>query len=747
MAIQVQIREDVLAGACIEFAQAQLFATCALDLSPLLYIDHLDTVAGSAVFTGTQGAITLTLQVAVFVVNGADLAAHVNGVPAGALTPVGDVGVSLSFGIVGTALQIVSITSAPAGLTPPSLQAAAKAVIDTALAPLVGVTIFETAPVVSALSSLVPASPDLARGDGVIAIRFGASGPATSRLAPGQDWGAVLDANEATGLLTDRIPDGLPVNVTWLPNGGKPGIGAEVEIDVNALGIDIASITATANATVSFVAPSSLKVDAFWDIDLSGILSPLEAIARKYVRKYLRELVSEDVPGATNEGAQGFSYTIALPALPTFLKVRPVWGSISSDADGMTIGGPVIAAFRGEREILSATPAPFGRPTWWGHCRQRAQSGDGSPPSHVDAANLTVGGGVSLSYAGALCGRTIQPPNQWLDGFINATIDGVGFSLPTGIAELVASDVQIIVRTARGVRMFDLGKPVITRDASGEIEVQINWYDDCLYLSGVWLKLATGQAVTKTDFVPVPLENPNWMAVLGAGNGVNSHLITITGLEPGEIVTFLGLGLALDVSAGRDGVAVLPAIVGAADAMHEARVQRLSHQPFHGRITIKTVEFTRLATVCAATSATVRDIGGVARVAWRDGDVVRVADYRPNREGAFTPVHGHQATELNPQPLPPGPPESAHLAEAAGLHHRVAAFSLAGFDENKVAVVAVGDGEAVVVVREEGHPRVAGRYSGPLVGMTIDGDFAISKSGGLVHLFDVSRPEATVLEA
>jgi len=742
----VQIRESVLGSACIESVQSLLFAACAPAVSPLLYVDHLDTVAGSVSFSGAEGSIAISLDIAVYVVSESDIEAHPNAMPKGALAPLGRLGVSLTLAMVGTALQIVSAASDPSTLTPAALQSTVKAILDAALSTLAGTTIIDAAPVASALSALVPVNPDLRRGDGVIAIRFGGSGPAVSRLAAGQDWGATLDASDATGLLTQRLPAGLPVNVRWLPNGATPGIGADVGVDISALGIDVASINATANGAISLAAPSSLDMSVTWDLDLSGLIGPFEPLARRMAREYLRNLVRNHVPGAAPAGAQGFSYAIALPTLPMFLRVRPVWGGISSDKNGMTIGGPVIAAFKGQREILSATPTRFGKPTWWGHCRERARSGDGSPPSHVDPASLKVVGGASFSDAGAFCGATIEPPNQWLAPFLTASVDGIGFRLPLDVAELIASDVRIVARTARGVRFFNLGKPVIVRDEEGVIEAQINWFDDCLYLTGAWLKLATGQALTVGDFTPVPLEHPDWMAELGAEIGLNSHLITISGLEPGEIVSFRGAGLALDVSAGREGVAILPAMIGAGSAMRDAYVQRLSRRPFSGRIAVHTVEFTWLASIGEAEAASVRDIHGAARVAWRNGGADHVAEHRPGRDGAFAPIHGHEETSLNPQPLPPGPPESARLAEAAGLGRGVSAYSLAGVDERRVAVAAVGGGEAVLLVHEEGHARVAGRYAGPLVGMAIDGNFALSKSGGNVHLFRVRRPETTIVQ-
>ena len=59
-------------------------------------------------------------------------------------------------------------------------------------------------------------APDLSRGQGVVAMRFGTIGPVISQLATAQAWGTFLDATEATDLLARRLPDEF--DVKWQPN-------------------------------------------------------------------------------------------------------------------------------------------------------------------------------------------------------------------------------------------------------------------------------------------------------------------------------------------------------------------------------------------------------------------------------------------------------------------------------------------------------------------------------------------------
>src|SRR5215467_7833082 len=90
MAVELQIRESVLAQAFTEYVQTQLFIMCVPVSLPSLYVDHLDTVPGSLIFTDVPGGINISLKVAIHVVSGADVGAHPNGDPAGATQVFGE---------------------------------------------------------------------------------------------------------------------------------------------------------------------------------------------------------------------------------------------------------------------------------------------------------------------------------------------------------------------------------------------------------------------------------------------------------------------------------------------------------------------------------------------------------------------------------------------------------------------------------------------------------------------------------
>jgi hypothetical protein len=736
MAIEIQIREAVLAQAITEDVQRRVFTMCAPPVAPGINVDHLDTVPGSLAFGDVSNGVTVGLRVAIYVVSDADVMAHPNGTPDGAAAAAGEVGVTLTMAMVGTALTVVSAASDASGLPlPPAAQKAAKSVMDGLLAPLAGLTLFETQPVVAALSSINPAAPAsapaLARGQGVVAVRFGAAGPVAAQLASGQGWGAFIDEAEARGLLTRQLPSGLPADVTWHPSGSKPWVGMHLNRDLD-VGIDLGDINIDASVSVDLLlgAPR-LRMRFFWDVDLTGLADLGEAAARKEIREQLRAAVDGRIPGVTHDGAQTFFFDVALPALPAFLQAEPSWGSIASSPAGMTVGGPVRAAPAANRRTLSFSVYSFGVPSWYGHCRETSEK-----PTEVPEAALQVRSGAGYSYAGALCSLTFLPPNAGLAA--NQSAEGLTLDLTVAVAEKITQDVRAVLATARGVRLVDLGRPRILRGADGKLlDVQIIWLKDCLNFSGVWLKLQIGEKLTVEDIKPEP--HPNWRTILGADLGLNSHIVIVGGLEPGELATVRGPGLLVDVSADQNGVAMVPALVGLSLSATEVTVERLSRRTFDGPVQVETVEFKWLGSIGEAEEASVFDNQGTARIARRINGTVQIEDFDPAGERRFVSVDG-QETSLNPQPLPPRSPEAIRIAEAAGLQEVASAQVLPGYS-GRLVVAQLRDGTGVVVTANGSGLRVAGRYSGPLVGMQVDGGFAIARSGGQVHLFAMNKPE------
>ncbi|MCH5643964.1 hypothetical protein [Gordonia sp. ABSL49_1] len=747
MTLELQVRESALAQATIEWVQARLYTMCVPTNTAAVTVDHLDTVPGSVAFSNNAaGGVDLRLTVSIFAITQADLVAHPNSAPTGATTAATQTEILIQLGIKNQALTIVKAGSVPAasGL-PPAVRDRIKQRVDNALTPLNGMVLLDCSPIISALGAYVDASPDLGRGNGVVALRFGSSGEVVSHLGASQTWGVFLDADEVVGLLKRQIPPDLPVavSVRWHGEGPTPAIVATTTIDLRALDlIEVASAAATIAAGPSFILPATLRISGHWDIDLSGIAAPFEAIVTKYARGEMRRMFP-----FVNHNNQEFWYDITLPSLPSILGAQPRWAGISSSPAGMTIGGPVTPAPQGNRGTIDPTIFHFGKPTWWGHCRALARGGSGLPPTHFEPTNprVRVQAGVNLADAGALCGAEVLSPNNWLG--MDADANGVGFDLTVGQARKITDNVQVIVRTARGVRFFDLGTPVIQNKRGGEgLDVQVNWFDDCLRLSGVWLKLVLGEAITIDDFKPPPLEDPNWIVWFHAPLGLNIHLLSIVDLDPDEVVIVSGLNLRIQVGPDSSGVAHVPAVAALADGMHDVVAQLRSRQSFSGAIRVQTAEFTWLAEVGPAEAAAIRDERGVAYVGRIiDGELISEA-YRPDADEMFEQI-GAGDVDLNPQPLPPHDPGAMELAEAAGFGDALYAHFLPGFEaRDRVALVTMSESDTRIVSDGPDGPRESGRYEGPPAGMQVDGGYAIARSGDAIQLYAVERPYVVTLK-
>lgn len=733
MTLELHIRESVIAHAITQSVQTRLFTQCVPTPLPVI-VDHLDTVPDSVAFTQLpDGSIEVSLAVRVFVVLEPDLRAA-PGAPA-SHPATGDIVTKIIIGIRDRAPVILDATAPPmAGLPAQAAQA-----INDQLAELKGQQLFDAAPIITALEAAIPsAAPALALSDNVLALRFGADGPFTpqldSTLTPPHDWGVFLDADQTLDLLRRRIPQGVPVQLHWQPNGADPAIGASLSYELEVVGLEVASVVAVLTVKPQFLAPSTLRLAASWGIDLTGILSIGEAEARRQIRSAIRRTFTT----ATHDGPQSFFFDIPLPALPDILGSVPSWGGIGSNHDGMTLGGPIRPVGPAPRDLLDITVFRFGRPVWWGSCRQRATVGSGNTP-HSFVSNdpgVRVQAGVNFTDAGALCSATLYPPHEQLAPNLVADATGAGFDLTVGQARTITSDVRMLVRTARGARVVDLGRPSIRQKDDGTLDVQVNYIDDCPYLSGPWLKVYLGQTLTLDDLKTGPLEDPDWLARLGAHRGFNSHIVTFDGLTAGEAIAVTAPGLRVTVFADETGHAVVPVFAAIGPVAHDVTVERISQLPLTGAVSVETTEFRWLAHVGEADAAAVRDIAGTVFLGRSLRGEAFVDEWQPDSEAMLLRRDGGEV-ELNPQPLPPEPPEAARLAAAAGLDDVVSAQLVPGFDA-RLAIVQTKEGRGMIVAPGS-RTRVVGEWEGPLVGVHVEGGYALARSGGAVQLFSVRR--------
>lgn len=706
MTIEMQVREDRLAQTLVEAAQGLVFTTCAGAQLPDGFVDHMDVVPGAVDFADSPTAgIAARVRVEVFVVPEQAVLARPN--DAAPATSAGTVAVVVELQLQGQVLAVSGADSDATGLAvPPPIASLIEGHLDRALSSLVGVTILDVTPVVNALGTVLPSTPSVGRGEGVVALRFGSTGPVASRLAPDQEWGVFLDVGEVGKLVESRFPHGgssgitLSPDLSWQPGGPAPvaqlTVHAELHVPLVGESVEVGEGVVTARPTL---VRRSLRISADWRLEFPGILSIAEDFAEHTVRPMIRAQVEQYVPAVVHDGPQSFHDDVILPDDPRFLGVRLSWDSLSSSPAGMTIGGLVHIVVQGRRGLLQLSPWPFGRPVIWTSCSERAKVGSGAPPKDVllTDPSLRVQGGCGFTDAGALCSARVLASNERLQRGLVADADGLGFDLTVGAAQTITENVRILVSTARGTRLLDLGRPTIGVAAEGHADVQVNYLPDCLELSGYMLKLATGEALTVEDFKTPTVEHPEWGTALGARNGINNYLVRVQGLDAGETVTLKGRGVNVAVTADDHGVALVPAVVGTSRDMREVTVERASGRPFQGDVVVRTTQFTWLAEVGAADAADVRTVDGRARVGRLVDGSLLVDEFRPEAAQPWARVEDADAADLNPQPLPPGPPPG---------------------------LTRFGD-----------------------VAMKVDGGYAISRSGDSIHLFAVNRLADVTLSA
>jgi hypothetical protein len=173
--------------------------------------------------------------------------------------------------------------------------------------------------------------------------------------------------------------------------------------------------------------------------------------------------------------------------------------------------------------------------------------------------NTRVFAQVEVEGAGAICSVELRTPGKDFEPFIAAPPPGtivesatirVSMSYAAGAA--MPAPMTLVIRTSRGVRFVDLGKPPPPRtDESGRLLDVIDHYiPDCLRVipqeRGRW---GVGWHWSRDQFKPPPLEHPDWATYLREAGGLIVQLVQLDGLDSGELVRFRSATHAIDAVA------------------------------------------------------------------------------------------------------------------------------------------------------------------------------------------------------
>jgi hypothetical protein len=788
MSVELQLQTRVLSDLIVRGVQARLAATCfppfpfgAGGAADVAYVDHLDVATASLDVVVTGNAARWQVPVRVFMVTRSSLLAVPNGTPAGATTPMGQavVDIELTAAVRPSTNaqghpeihQYLDLTCS--GITPQGPLADAPVNWGELRDRLGSLGSLDLNPMLAAVGNEalapVPATIELSAGT-VLAVRFAAQGPPASHLFPGQEWGLFLDGTEverlASSRITSRLPASLPLAPTarWAPSGNAPHVDIDVagEVSVGPVSADV-----SAHIGCDFVlGPGpSLRTQAHWSIQVDlgwAVPAFVDRAVRKYLEGEIEDALDPASIGAEPLGHHGFAFSTPLP--PTAFGGNALgYASLSASSAGMTLGGPVRLQKAGTA-TLSLKAAPFGLPTRLQLCSVLARTGSGAPQESFTVQDATVYGTITLHDAGQFCGFDPLGLAADLMPFVVGPASGTpgtehvfSFRLPGMVAITVAQAVRLVVRTARGVRLVDLGvPPKIEVDENGQITNGHDFYlKNCLHLPvgpldhygvnwGADETLTTNPDRQWRDFVTLA--------------GVDVQLVTLDRLEPGELIRFRSRDHAVDVTADAAGRAIVPVIlpIGLAEQA-PASLLRVNRRVISGHLSVQAVVLESQAVLPSGARSLLTPMGNQGALLTTEfadrtdryvlGTLGAPALLGP-RDGGSTAGGDGDSTFPSVSPSERAsdteggrPSQQAKLSDfGLGLPNVRAVLGIPGFPDPPVAVAIATSGPNLLLdIGDDGHPRVAGIFTGPIGEVALAGRSASAEHAGRVTVYGVTR--------
>jgi hypothetical protein len=737
MAIELQFRAPVFRTVVARAAQAMLNTVCIPPFGSV-YVDHID-VAGEPDMIEVGGTVRLRLPVDVFIVPRAALLAAPNAQPAGATAPAGRVALLLDIVVHGAAvsLQCVGVDLGP-------LDAALGADAEDAMRKALGApAAFD---LTAALRTLGVPAPTQGRsflmGD-IVSIRFEFFGEPSPHLFPGQDWGLFLDGTIMEQAALSAFPaasvrqtiPGLVLGAHWRPQGATPHVDIDFAGKPNLPRFETADFSAVAACDFAVTPPppqgQRLRITVHWsyDVRVDGVRIP-DLIRKEFIDGPVESTMDPKKFGATPAGEHAFTIERVLPNL-SFGGAKLLYGSAVASPDGMTIGGPMIAAVVAT-DMVQSWVTSFGPAMWRWIC---SRDGRTEPKLRVRPAEVATSASAGFVDGGTVCDvEVVSPANQikqivWVNGsVVQVTLDGL-----TALG--IGDPVTLIVRTSRGVRFVDLGIPFhVELDKDGFVVNASSFFiDDCLYvplgprdLYGInWGKELISPEAN-------PQQGIDWTSYVAGKAGFDVQLVALSGLEAGELIQFRSAEHAVDVTADRNGRVVVPAILPVMDAPLGASLIRVNRRAIAGHVTVRAVIFERQAALPAGRSNRLTAFAdGIAHLTSAFEDRVEIHQLGPL--GVSTRI-----AEYRPQPE-----DSVAPGIACDLPGLVSLLPIPGFADEQLAIGLMTDGSLLVLEFEAGtFVRVAGTFTGPIGAVAIAEGWATAAGAAGIVVYRVSRADA-----
>jgi hypothetical protein len=779
MSIELQIQSSILREITTRAVQARLRTTCFPPIASF-YIDHANVASTPVELVATaNGVIHLRVPIDIFIVSREDVLAAPNQVPVGATVPAGTVVLLLEMATTAAIVSLRSIdvdlgTFAP--LLGTNTEAAKNAILQAVSSPV-------TSDFTNALQQLRAPAPSSSRVDligDIVAIRFDPIGSAVGHLFAGQEWGLFVDGTSVERLARSNVPNDLQSRLTsliidpdWRPVGTTPHVDIDYAgkaVVPNPFSVDVNG-TFSCDLSLTPTITKFLRTTVHWSLSINlGDLVP--GFIDNIVEEAIRDAIDPTKFGGTPIGDSAFSLDRPLPDF-SFGGATLTYVSILASTEGMTIGGLVRLQLNPSKDTLQSSIRPFGFPYRLFFCRTLAQSGSGAPPKTVTLGEVSTYGSVLLENYGIFCDAEIVSPGTWIEPYIAKPNSGtvgeaqeIKIAIPSAVALGITKPVRLILRTARGIRFVDLGIPPAAQlDANGNvINALIDYIDNCLTIPvGSSDDYGINWGSGSTGLTP-PLEDPDWATYLNAQRGIDIQLVTLSGLEPGELIQFRSNNHAVDVAANRDGQAIVPVFLPLANQLELASLIRVNRRSIADHFTINTTAFVRQfgldagkqprlnSTVDGKTFLTVEfddhidvhELGQLGAPVLISSEFVQDIPFQGDLNLGSQLQPSGEEVELNPQPLPPraGVADSSNLlfARRVNLPGMISLVTVPGFEESPIALATMSDGATLVLDLEgDGTPRVAGTFTGPIGTLETSGRWGLSVDSERVSIYRVVR--------
>jgi hypothetical protein len=753
MAVELQIESSTLSDITTRALQTQLNTTCFPDFGPA-YVDHANVVFGPLSPTASAGAVQLHVPVDIFIVLRTAVLAAPNGVPAGATSPAGRVTLQLELRATGAAVSLtcvdVDLGSLGAALGPAA--AAAKTAIIAAAGSPVSVDLSAT---FTAIGLPQPGNFSCRhrrqrdRDPFRSGRRPGQPPFPGSRLGPVRRWtgrrtpGAIESAREFPHACTGVAVDSLLASLRHLSACGR-GLRRESPCarSVHVRGqrhVSVCDFGLTPGMAYR------LRTTVNWSLHLDlGDFTP--GFIENWAENFIVALVDPSRFGGVPLGPRAFAMDSVLPPIKLGGSDFLYTGVLGSPA-GMTIGGPVKLPLMPSLETVKLSATAFSLPSRLQFCSQLAKTGSGDPIKSITIKDVKTNARIFLEDAGNFCAFEVISPGAWINAYIfgpppetPGNTHDFSISVPGGVSGSIKAPARLIVRTARGVRLADLGvPPKITVDANGQVTNAIDTYiDDCLYIDPNNYGLKWGH-----DDLVIPKEHPDWLTL--ATSGLDVQLVTLNGLDRGELVQFRSAHHQIDVTADQNGRAMMPVLLPLTSSGASAQLTRTSRQSIAGLAGVQSAIFGAHATVATAPGQTLSaGFGDSARLTSQFGDRTEMREIDTlgvsaldNRSlNSAMPVAAmHSAGTTQTKTTPAG--ERDPCEDLPGF---TTLLPIPGFDDAPIAIALLKDGTALVMdLANRRSPRVAGTFNGPIGAVQTAGNWALTCAGHVTSIYRVSR--------